>query len=97
MEDYIEGFLISLTIYQFIGWSLGFIYFSDNNKLTVSDWIFFVPGASIGIMSFLILPTITVLSIIPVFINPDPVSLTLLGFGCYMCFCMFVLLEKETK
>ena len=97
MKDYIEGFLIILATYQFLGWAFGAIYFSDNKKLTILDWIFFVPGASIGIMSFLILPIITVLSIIPVFIDPNPVSLTLIGFGCYMCFCMYVLMDKENK
>ena len=97
MKDYIEGFLITLAIYQFLGWVFGAMYFSGNNKLTILDWIFFVPGASIGIMSFLILPIITVLSIIPVFIDPNPVTLTLIGFGCYMCFCMFVLSDKEIK
>ena len=95
MKDYIDGFLIMLVTYQFLGWAFGAIYFSDNQKLTVWDWIFFVPGASIGVMSFLILPIMTILCIIPVFMNPNPSSLTLLGFGCYMCFCMHVLMNKE--
>ena len=95
MKDYIEGFSIVLAMYQCVGWVFGAIYFSDTKKLTIYDWIFFVPGASIGIMSFMILPIVTVLCIIPVFINPNTTSLTLLGFGCYMCFSMYMLFEKE--
>ena len=52
MKDYIEGFLIILATYQFLGWAFGAIYFSDNKKLTFWDWIFFVPGAGLAIMSF---------------------------------------------
>lgn len=97
MKDYIDGFLILLATYQFLGWIFGAIYFSDDEKLTVWDWIFFVPGASIGIMSFLILPLIAVLGTIPVLRDPNPFSLTLLGFGYYSCFCTYVLMNKENK
>ena len=88
-------FLITLAIYQFLGWTFGAIYFSSSKNLTVLDWILFVPGASLGIISFGILPFMTIFCTIPVFINPEPITLTLLGFGWYMCFSLYILLDKE--
>ena len=90
-------FLVALAMYQFLGWVFGAIYFSSSKNLTVLDWILFVPGASLGIMSFGILPFITIFCTIPVFINPEPITLTLLGFGWYMCFSMYILMYKEFK
>lgn len=97
MQDYVVGFLIALAIYQFLGWCFGAIYFSDVETLTVFDWIFFVPGAGLFVMSFGIFPLITILCTIPVFIDPNVTSLTLIAFGWYMCFSAFVVLDKEMK
>ena len=88
-------FLVTWAIYQVLGWVFGVIYFGDSKNLTMLDWILFVPGASLGIMSFGILPFITIFCTIPVFINPEPIALTLLGFGWYMCFSLYILLDKE--
>ena len=92
-----EAFLIALALYQFIGWCFGVIYFWNVKNLTVLNWILFVPGASLGIMSFGILPLLTVFFTIPVFINPEPITLILLGFGWYMCFSLYILLAREFK
>ena len=92
-----EAFLIALALYQFIGWCFGVIYFWDVKNLTVLDWILFVPGASLGIMSFGILPFMTIFCTIPVFIDPEPALLILLGFGWHMCFSMYILMYKEFK
>lgn len=97
MQDFLIGFLITLSIYQFLGWCFGAIYFSDVKGLTLFDWIFFVPGAGLFVMSFGIFPLITVLCTIPVFIDPNVTSLTLIGFGWYMCFSAFAVLDKEMK
>ena len=88
-------FLVTLAIYQFLGWVFGVIYFGGSKNLTMLDWILFVPGASLGIIGFGILPFITIFCTIPVFINPEPIALTLLGFGWYMCFSLYILLDKE--
>ena len=90
-------FLVALAIYQFLGWVFGAIYFSDSKNLTVCDWVLFIPGASLGIMSFGILPFITIFCTIPVFINPEPATLAALGFGWYMCFSLYILMYKEFK
>ena len=88
MKEITLDILSSIFVYEFIGLIFGLIYFSDDNKYSIYEWILYIPGASLSIMSFIIIPITTIICIIPVIKDPNQVSLTLLTFGIHSTLSM---------
>ena len=97
MKEIILDILTSIFAYEFIGLIFGLIYFSDNNKYSIYEWILYIPGASLSIMSFVIIPIATIICIIPVIKDPNQVSLTFLTLGIHSTLSMIYVLNKETN
>ena len=97
MKVIILDILSSIFVYEFIGLIFGLIYFSDNNRYSIYEWILYIPGASFSIMSFMIIPIATIICIIPVIIDPNQVSLTFLTFGIHSTLSMIYIFNKETN
>ena len=97
MKEIILDIMSSIFVYEFIGLIFGLIYFSDDNKYSIYEWILYIPGASLSIMSFLIIPITTIICIIPVIKDPNQVSLTFLTFGIHSTLSMIYVFSKETN
>ena len=97
MEEMLLNILSSIFVYEFMGLIFGLIYFSDNDRYSISEWILYIPGASFSIMSFMIIPITTIICIIPVIRDPNQVSLAFLTFGIHSTLSIIYIFNKETN
>jgi hypothetical protein len=94
----IELFMLFFVVYHIIGYVFSIIFFSNSKNISLKDWLFFVPSASIGIATVGLIPFFTFVGFLQLMLERKDgmyVGFIFVAIGVYITFSMFKIMEKE--